>query len=576
MNKNKWVIKEKAPQSFLNNFPEYSKTTLQLLWNRGLRNQNKIDEFFNPDYDQDLHDPFLLKDIKKGIKRIKKASREKEKVAIFADFDADGVCGATILKEIFSVFKIKPTIYIPDRNKEGYGMNIPAVKKMAEEGVSLIVTVDCGVTDFKEIRLANKLGIDVIVVDHHEIPEKRPAALAVINPKQKDCKYPFNDLSGAGVAFKLAQAIRKLEDLPISWEKWLLDLVAISIATDSMPLLGENRALAKYGLVVLSQTKRKGLRALMETARIEPIYNQKTESTNLTINTLAFVLGPRINAASRVKHAKLAYDLLNSTNLEKAKKLSNELEMHNRERKKLMDKMFSSAKEKVIKRGSSCKIVFEGDEKWSSGLAGLVAQKLLNEFWCPCFIFQKLKEKSTGSIRSLPGFDAVKALKSCKDLLEEFGGHPQAAGFTILNKNLESFEKKIGALAKKELKKKAEKMLEVDMEVGLKDLNWSLLEDIENFSPFGEGNPFPCFLIKKIEVSSIRSVGVNGNHLKLYLKSSDWTGVKKIDAIGFGLSDFYDKIGIGDKIDVIAELMGNYWNGSKRLQLRIIDIKKRK
>ena len=254
-----WKLNKKAPKAFLNKFPEYSRITLQLLWDRGLKTQKAIDEFFNPDYDEDLHDPFLLKDVKKSIKRIEKAGKNKEKVAIFADYDADGVCGATILTEILKIYKIKPEIYIPDRNLEGYGLNIDAVKEISKKGVSLIITIDCGITDFEEIRLANELSMDVIVVDHHEIPKKIPLAFAIINPKQRTDKYPSKFLSGTGVAFKIAQAVARNNKLSTSWEKWLLDLVAISTITDSMMLLGENRSLVKYGLIVLSQTKRPGL-----------------------------------------------------------------------------------------------------------------------------------------------------------------------------------------------------------------------------------------------------------------------------------------------------------------------------
>ena len=264
-----WKIKKPAPREFLDKFPEHSRLTLQLLWDRGLKTQKTIDEFFNPDYDEDLHDSFLLKDLEKTIKRIEQAGEKKEKVAIFADYDADGICGAVLLTEIFAAINIHPEVYIPDRNKEGYGLNLEAVERAAKKGITLALTIDCGVTDFEEVKLAKKLGMDVIIIDHHEIPQKLPPAFADDRSRnRRNDKYPFEELSATGVAFKLVQAFAKAKKIPQRWEKWMLDLVAISTVTDSMPLLGENRTLVKYGLIVLSQTKRAGLKELIKKAGV--------------------------------------------------------------------------------------------------------------------------------------------------------------------------------------------------------------------------------------------------------------------------------------------------------------------
>jgi len=569
--KKQWKLNKEAPMVFLNKFPEYSKLTLQLLWDRGLDTQKKIDEFFSPDYDQDLHDPFLLKDLKKAIKRIEKVG--KEKVALFADYDADGVCGGTIIVEVLKLFKIKPSVYIPNRNLEGYGLNLNAIKKLHNEGIKLIITTDCGITDFKEVQLANKLGIDVLIFDHHEVPEKIPKALAVVNPKQKDCKYPFKFLSGAGVAFKLAQAVAILKGLDSSWEKWLLDLVAISIATDAMPLLGENRTLMKYGLIVLSKTKRIGLVALMEKARINPVCNSHTLKTNLSVETLGFVIGPRINAASRMDHGDLAFKLLNSNNKEKAKEISEKLERQNKQRQQLMKKIFEQARKRVL-HGSNKKFILEGDKDWLAGLAGLVAQKLKDEFYLPVFIFQVLPNFCTGSVRSMQEIDVVKVMDRCKSVLFEFGGHPVAAGFKILEKDIDKFRE---LLDKNISDKKLSSILEIDVEANIKDLNFRVFEEIQRFAPFECGfstkiknrNSAPLFLLKEISVLSIRKVGSNGGHLKMYLEKNG----KKFDAIGFNLGDFCGKINTGDKIDIVFELITNEWNGSKELQLKIIDLK---
>lgn len=556
-----WKINEKAPKSFLNKFPEYSRLTLQLLWDRGLKSQKAIDEFFNPDYDEDLHDPFLLKDIKKTIKRIEKARKNKEKVAIFADYDADGICGAVLLTEVLKIFKIKPEVYIPDRNKEGYGLNLDVVEELGRKGTGLILTIDCGMSDFEEVKLANKLGIDVILIDHHEIPNKIPLAFAIINPKQKDCKYPFKHLSATGVAFKLAQAISEEN----SWEKWLLDLVAISIVTDSMLLLGENRTLVNYGLVVLSQTKRAGLRALMKKARID--------ETNLNTYVLGFILGPRINAASRVDHGTIAYKLLIASDKNQAEKTAQELEEKNQQRQQLTKKILQEARQKVLKHCQKKKIIIEGDKNWLAGMAGLIAQRLRDEFWRPCFIYQEIDDFSTGSARTIPGFNLVKTLSQCGKFLEDYGGHTEAAGFKVLNKNLNDFQNLLEKIAQKEIKKEnLIPYLDVDVEVESDDLDWSIFKEIQKFKPFGPANLNPSFLIKELKVLEIRSVGSNGNHLKLFLEKE----TKKFKAIGFGLADFCDKIKIGDKVDIVFELIANEWNGIKELQLKIIDLKKSK
>lgn len=558
-----WKINKKAPKEFLEKFPEFSKLTLQLLWDRGLKTQKAIDEFFSPDYDQDLHDPFLLKGVKKAIKRIEKASKNNEKVAIFADYDADGICGGVILHEILEVFKIKSEVYIPDRNVEGYGLNLKAIEQIAKKDTKLILTVDCGITDIEEVKMANKLGVDVIIVDHHEVPNKLPKAHAIINPKQKACKYPFKELSGAGVAFKLLQAIRITKKLPIAWEKWLLDLVAISTVTDSMLLLGENRTLVKYGLIVLSQTRRLGLKVLMEKARI---------AGNLTTYTIGFILGPRINVASRVDHGTVAFELLLTKNVVEADELSQRLENRNQERQRQMERIIKEARERVKKNIDKSKIIFEGCETWTSGLVGLIAQRLRDEFWRPAFICQISKNHAVCSARGgVAGFDVIKALNKCKGLLDEYGGHPYAGAFRTDVKNLEKIRKILEKVAEEKLKKNDMlALLNIDVETTIEDLNWKVFDEIAKFEPFGSDNSRPLFLLKDLKIIGMRNVGSKENHLKLSLEKE----TKKISAIGFNLVDVCDKIDLGDKIDIVFEMLSNEWNGNKELQLKIIDFKK--
>jgi single-stranded-DNA-specific exonuclease len=562
-----WKINKPAPGEFLKEFPEYQKITLQMLWSRGLKNQKEIDEFFSPDYDQDLHDPFLLKDVKKTLKRIEQAAESHEKVAIFADYDADGICGAILLHEILEIYDINPEVYIPDRNSEGYGLNLKAIEQISKKGVKLIMTIDCGITDVEEVKLANKLSMDVIIVDHHEIPKKLPAAFAIINPKQKNCKYPFKELAGAGVAFKLLQAAIITKKLPVSREKWLLDLAAIATVTDSMLILGENRTIVKYGLIVLSQTKRLGLRTLIEKAKIKG---------DLNTYTIGFILGPRINAASRVDHGTVAFRLLLSKDKIETDELANSLELKNQERQRRMEKIFKEARARVLKTLDKKKIIFEADETWISGLAGLIAQKLKDEFWRPAFICQISKNHVVCSARGgVAGFDVIKALDKCKGLLEEHGGHTFAGAFRADVCNLEKIQKILEKTVDQKLKKEdIVPFLNIDAEIDADEVNWKVFEEIERFQPFGCSNTAPLFVMKKLKIIGMKNVGAKENHLKLFLEKETKEGVKKLSAIGFNLVNSCAKIELGDKIDIAFEMLANEWNGTKELQLKIVDLKK--
>jgi len=561
-----WKINEKPPKDFLERFPEYSKLTLQLLWDRGLKTQKQIDEFFNPDYGEDLHDPFLMLGMKKSVNRIEEAIKNKEKITIFGDYDADGVCGSAILSETLKFLGNNPSVYIPDRNKEGYGLNLKAVEEVAKNKTGLIVTVDCGVTDFEEIKLANKLGIEVIVTDHHEPPKKNPSAYSIVNPRQKGETYPFKELAATGVAFKLAQALLLKSKNHEIFEKWLLDLVAIATVTDSMPLVGENRTLVKYGLMVLAQTKRPGLQELMKIARIKPDFNREALTTNLDAHTLGFIIGPRLNAAGRMDHANTAYELLTTNLQDEAGALARRLNEQNQERQRLTERIVGE----VEKRIGEEKLIFEGDSNWPVGIVGLISGQLADRHFRPSIIFQKMENQSKGSARSIASFNIIEAISKCHNLLEDYGGHPGAAGFTILNKNLDKFKKKLLEIAEKEIKEEdLAPVLNIDLEIDPAELNFDVYEEIQKFAPFGEGNIKPLFLMKNLKVVNFRKVGNSCNHLKMYLKRT-----KGFQAIGFGLADFCDMIKEDDELDVVFELTVDNWNGTSELQLKIIDLKK--
>lgn len=574
-----WRLKPKTPAEFVNQFPEYQLIVLQLLYNRGLKTQAEIDEFFNPDYEQDLHDPFLMLGVKEAVKRISKAIKNKEKMAIFGDYDADGVCGAVILKTTLEKLgaNLSGGVYIPDRILEGYGLNIEAIKKLASQNVKLILTVDCGISDFEEVAFANSLGMEVIVADHHQIGPKLPAAKIIINPCQKKDKYPFKELAGAGVAFKLAQALLSKETkMERGREKWLLDLVAIATVADCVPLLGENRTIVRYGLVVLAQTQRIGLQELMRVARLNPIFEAEGLKTNLDTYSLGFMLAPRLNAAGRMDHASLAFRLLMAETEKEARDLAEKINGQNQQRQKLTNEIVAEIEERIknVLADKNYPVIVEKDKKWSPGVVGLIAGRIKDKYNRPVIIFKEDAEISRGSARSIQTFNITDAIGQCADLLKEFGGHPEAAGLSLDNKNFNAFKEKINKIAKEELKEDdLSPVLEIDSEVESAQINWELFDNLAKFEPCGKGNERPRFLIKNLEILNKRFVGNGSQHLKLELKS-DKLPEKIFKAIGFRLGvNGKENFEIGDKVDLVFELMADEWNGSRELQMKIIDIK---
>jgi single-stranded-DNA-specific exonuclease len=573
-----WNIAPKAPEEFIKNFPEYNPLVLQLLYNRGLRTQQAIDEFFNPDYEGDLHDPFLMLGVSEAVKRIQKAIKKQEKIAIFGDYDADGVCGTVILKTVLEALGAKLAgVFIPNRMIEGYGLNNEAVKKAAAQGANLIITIDCGITDFGEIKLANSLGMEVIITDHHLISQKVPAAKIIIDPFQKGDKYPFKELSGAGVVFKLAQAllIDKKKLMP-GWEKWLLDLVAIATVADCMPLLGENRTLVRYGLIVLAQTQRIGLQELMRVARISPSFEAETLKTNLDGYSLGFILAPRLNAAGRIHHANLAFELLTTESRQEASEMARKIDDFNRQRQKMTDEIVGQIEQRIKgKTKDEEPVIVEADKDWSPGIVGLVAGRIADRYHRPTIIFNQKEATSRGSARSIPSFNIVDAIAFCADLLKEFGGHPTSAGLYLENEKLPLFKEKINQYAKAKLtEENLIPSMEIDLEVEADDISWEFFDKLINFEPFGQTNPAPVFLFKNLEIVNCRFVGNGSQHLKLELRHEKLEG-KIFKAIGFRLAKNGNQdLKIGDKIDIVFELIADEWNGNRELQFKIIDIKK--
>jgi len=600
----RYLVNKKYPEKFAKEFPELSPIVLQLLWDREINNQTLIDEFFNPDYEQDIHDPYLLKDMDKAVKRIFRALENNEKITVYGDYDADGVTSSVVmintLLEIKSVVsqiekseaKKYIDIYIPDRELEGYGINKDAIGEIKKRKTNLIITVDCGVSSFENVETINKLNIDIIITDHHHVPEKAPKALAILNPRQKDCRYPFKELAGVGVAFKLAQAlIKKLPtancqlptNLSVGFEKWLLDLVALGTVADCVNLTGENRTLVKYGLLVINKTRRIGLKKLIQRAgtRIRENGNV-TETKTIDTASISFMLAPRLNAAGRMDHANTSYELLVSDDETGAEELSSKLEKNNQTRQRITEKAMAEIKQRIEKYKKLPKIIIESDPEWRIGIVGLVAGKLADEYSRPVLILQQKQELSAGSGRSIPEFNLIEAIEKCQDLLISFGGHSQAAGLKIENKNFKKFKKRIEEIADEILREDdLIPSIEIDCEINHEQINWQLFDEIEKFKPFGQGNKKPVFLARKLEVHEIRAVGNDNAHLKLCFKTIlKNKSVKYFPAIAFRLGKLAEEmpdgkpaLRWGDVVDAVFQLEVNEWNGNRELQMNVLDVK---
>lgn len=560
MNK-KWIIKE-YNESAAPALPEYPRLIARLLAVRGLTEQVAIEGFLNPDYSK-LHDPFLFKDMDNAVERLRVAIREKQKIVIYADYDADAITAASVMT--LGLRKLGGIVdcYIPDRFTEGYGMNLEAIRKIAQDGAGLMVTVDCGTNSVAEAVLCKELGVDLIITDHHEITGVLPEAYALINPKNPEDHYPFRYLTGVGVAFKVMQAIfagNDLPDTPAGWEKWLLDVVSIGTVADLQSLEGENRILVHYGLQVLSKTRWPGVRALLEVSKIKP--------GKFTTHTLGFVLAPRINAAGRIKHADVAYKMLISENILEAQNYALELDSLNTHRQMLTERILSEAREQVLQQAER-KVLLAAGNDWPKGVVGLVAGKLAEEFNRPVLVMDRGPEFATGSARSFPHFDIVQALTYSKDLLEKYGGHTQAAGFTLRSENIDQLYQKLLEFADTLAERDPEPVLELDAEMIAADYTWDTQELLEKFEPFGFGNPRPKFAAYGLQLVECRTVGAEARHLKLRLL---WDG-KIVDAIAFRQGFLFGKLNTDQVIDVAFEIESNEWNGHKDLQMKIIDIK---
>jgi single-stranded-DNA-specific exonuclease len=542
-----------------------------LLRERGYADEASRELFFAPDFNRDMHDPFLFSQMERVVARIGEARDKKEKVGIFGDYDADGVTSSVIMREALSALGLELEVYIPEKLSEGHGLNAKAVETFAEKGVTLMLTLDCGMTNHAEVSLAKSLGIETIIVDHHHVPEVLPEAYAIINPKLPGETYPFQELCGAGTSFKVAQALYQ-RYLPEQVEqlKWLLDVAAVGTVADVMPLVGENRVIVKYGLIVLSKTRRVGFQEMFSVGGVKIGEDMKPDA-----RMIAFQIAPRINAASRMAHAILAHDLLMERDQAHARVLALELDAHNVARQKISTATTDAVRKLALEKYDGKKFVFAVDESYPFGIVGLVAGRIANELRKPTCVLTRGELVSQGSFRSVPELSIIEAIEECGDLLVKFGGHAQAAGMTIENDKLEAFYERFSAIVEERLTGVVtEPELVIDVRLRAAHIVPGLYRDIVRMAPFGEGNREPVFVLEDACVEEARLVGNGAKHLKLKVSAGD-TAPKVFDAIGFSLGGAFGDLTPGERLDIAFQLDENTWNGTTSLQLKLVDIKRK-
>ena len=534
----------------------------KILEARGLADPTERDAFLNPSYDA-KHDPFLLPDMHKAVDRLVRARETQERITIYGDYDIDGLTATAVLLDAFESFGFTHVeAFIPNRFVEGYGLTVEAIERIAESGAQLIVTVDCGSLSKKEIERANELGVDIIVTDHHNVLEVQPPAVAVINPKRKDHDYPFIDLAGVGVAFKLVQALQtKLPGLEPGQEKWLLDLVALGTVCDVVTLRDENRANVYWGLKVLSKTRRPGLKALMTVARVEP---HKVDA-----RSLGFGLGPRMNAAGRLETAQISLDMLTATDGMTALEKAQELDALNTARRTEQDKIYKAALEQA-KRYEHDDVLVVSAPDWNHGIIGIVAAKLLEKFHKPTFVLQEMGEESKGSARSYGDFSAADAIRSADDIITKGGGHKAAAGVTLPTKNIPAFRERVNKHYR-DLKLKDQKKLLLPREdalAGIDQVGEELVAELAALEPFGNGNLQPVLRSDGLTVSHVRRMGTEGQHVKLDLRTTDGLIMQ---FLAFNAPDHFF-VDTGTRVTIWYQPDINEWQGRRTVEGRLLHL----
>ncbi len=563
----RWVYAEPEQKESVHDLQQELKIppeVARLLAIRGINSFPKARSFFRSGV-TDLHDPFLMRDMDAAALRLCKAIRNSEKVVIYGDYDVDGTTATSILYTFLKSFGLETEYYIPHRFKEGYGINPDGIKFALEKNADLIVSVDCGITAIEEAKYAKEQGLDLVICDHHNVGDELPDAVAVLDPKRPDCDYPFDGLSGAGVGFKLVQGVIRKLGLSETLAFKYLDLVAISIASDIVPIVGENRILMREGLSMINSNPRTGLKELLKLIKM-PVGSVSTSG-------IVFSIGPRINAAGRMGDATAAVELMIAEDEVSAARHARQLEKINIERRstdsRTMKEAMAMLEDEYNVDELSSMVLHHPD--WHLGVIGIVASRLVDSYYRPAIMLSTVEGKIKGSARSVKGFDIYEALKECDDLLEQFGGHEFAAGLTLEKKNLEEFRERIDKIANRKLKENDfEPELMVDTNLNLERVNMKFWKLLSQFEPFGPGNLRPVFVSENVCIEGVPTIVGNG-HLKMKVRQENSA---VFDAIGFNMHEYLPKLRNCDqqKIDVAYVLEENHWNGKRTIQMRLKDI----
>lgn len=557
----KWNIHPRAPENYFARFPDLPALIVQILYNRNIREVEEVRNFLAYQWPGD--NPLTLKGMAEAVERLSRAIARQEPIAVYGDYDVDGVTATTVMVQVLAALGAAVEAYIPNRFDEGYGLNNDALAELAGRGVKVVLTVDCGIRSINEVAYGNSLGLAMIVTDHHHVGEAVPPALAAINPKQPGCPYPFKELAGVGLAYKLVQALLEygsIQDHGLQATDFL-DLVALGTVADLAPLYGENRKLAQAGLRQLNRALRPGLTAMMARIGTRPI---------ITAGTIGFVIGPRLNAAGRLDSALAAYRLLMAQTEFEAIHLAEQLDLQNRERQKLTQQMVDTARQVILADDAQSPLYFIHHADFNPGVVGLAASRLSEEFYRPILVAEHGPQYTKGSARSIPEFHITEALDRCADLLVRYGGHVAAAGFTLKNENVPSFQERLLQVARQSLEvAHLRPSLTVDAEINLRGVKPELVQAITALQPFGYGNPTPVFLTRNLTIRTIKTIGQDNHHLRLILHD----GKHVWNAIAFRQGFWANKLRPGQLIDVVYSLEFNEWNGERQIQLEIKDLR---
>lgn len=560
----RWTLKPKPDPTIVNTLANKLGVGIpvaKLLAQRGISSFEEAKEFFRPDLKQ-LHDPFLMKDMEKAVERIEQAMDNEENIMVYGDYDVDGTTSVALMSSFLKFRYPNVTTYIPDRYDEGYGVSYQGIDYAADNDISLIIALDCGIKAIEKVAYAREKGIDFVICDHHRPGKEIPDAVAVLDPKRDDCDYPYDELCGCGVGFKLIQAITQKNKEPEETLLPYLDLVATAIGADIVPITGENRILAYHGLHVINVAPRRGIKSLLG------------DKKNVSITDVVFIVAPRINAAGRMKHGLHAVNLLTEEDEEVSQKYAEEIEAYNSDRRTTDKSITEEAKEQIIVQKEEERLTtVVYNEHWHKGVIGIVASRLTETWYRPTLVFTKSGEKLAASARSVKGFDVYEALEGCKDHIEQFGGHKYAAGLTLLESEYLNFKNKFEEVVSETIDRNLlTPEINIDAELDLKDITAKFYRILKQFAPFGPGNMSPVFISRGLTDTGFgKCVGEDKTHLKCQVQQEG--GGPKFDVIGFNLGSKLDLIKSGKKFDAVYSLDENTWNGNTKIQLKLKDIR---